>query len=390
MYNRVVILARIYDFEKKCFTLGGIQTYVKDLLMLLKQHNIQTTVVQILESYKNKDEIEIDSTVIIKLPAKRYLLKSPKQNAFDSVYKKYNDGKTIFIIGTDQMDIKSKALNVVTIQHGIAFDVPGGMLEKPWRINRFFQRFCKLLKCIKNVNRFYNTPNVVCVDYNYYNWFRTLGTIYKNNNCKVILNHATNYIERELLRNKISKRNDRIKILFARRFEEHRGALLFSNVVDKLVTSNYDIEVTFAGTGSLFEILKNKFSHNEKVKFSKYSSEESVKFHYDYDIAVIPTIFSEGSSLSLCEAMAAGCITVSTHVGGMTNIVINEYNGFLCRPTEKDIFESIIKVINLTNKEREFIINNAYETAVTSLSMKRWSKEWLSFLDEINGKISYK
>ena len=76
MYNRVVILARIYDFEKKCFTLGGIQTYVKDLLMLLKQHNIQTTVVQILESYKNKDEIEIDSTVIIKLPAKRYLLKS--------------------------------------------------------------------------------------------------------------------------------------------------------------------------------------------------------------------------------------------------------------------------------------------------------------------------
>ncbi|WP_420491566.1 glycosyltransferase [Neobacillus drentensis] len=47
---------------------------------------------------------------------------------------------------------------------------------------------------------------------------------------------------------------------------------------------------------------------------------------------------SEGTSLSLLEAMAAKCAEIATNVGGMTNIILDNYNGLIINPDESELY----------------------------------------------------
>ena len=114
-----------------------------------------------------------------------------------------------------------------------------------------------------------------------------------------------------------------------------------------------------------------------------FRSSESVLFHYNFDIAVVPTIFSEGTSLSLCEAMASGCFPIATHVGGMTNMLIDGYNGKLVYPSEGMLYKAIVDVLSLDKKDFCQIVLNAYATVQKSFSKEKWTLEWLSFIDEV-------
>lgn len=383
MFKQAVLISRIYDFENHCYTIGGIQTYIRELANLLKKLGVTVIVAQLFMSYKRHDSIEIDGIKIIRIPAKRKLFIHPRQNAFNEVFKTYNTPETLFIIGTDQIDIKTPATNVITIQHGIAFDTPGNMLNGLWKKNTILQRICKLLKCISNTNRFYHTKNLVCVDYNYYNWLRTLGTISNSNNCKVIINHTNNHISKEELEQKIQSNKTKLKIIFARRFETYRGALIFANAIKQLFSDGYSIDVTFAGRGPLSEFITNLFKRNPNVHITKYNASKSVAFHSQFDIAVIPTIYSEGTSLSLCEAMAAGCIPIASHVGGLTNIILDGFNGFLCAPNENDLYMKLKYVIELPIETKRNVIRNAYNTAISTLSTDNWEHNWTDFINQV-------
>ena len=56
--------------------------------------------------------------------------------------------------------------------------------------------------------------------------------------------------------------------------------------------------------------------------------------------------------------MACGCAVVATNVGGLCNLVINNFNGLLVNPNPEEISDAITKLVD--NKElRLKLINNA-------------------------------
>ena len=66
-------------------------------------------------------------------------------------------------------------------------------------------------------------------------------------------------------------------------------------------------------------------------------------------------------SISLVEALATGCPTVATAVGGMKEIIINEYNGLLADPESAiSIAEKAIELINNPEKMQK-LSKNAIE-----------------------------
>lgn len=372
-----IVTLKFLDDKTDHLMVGGVQTYIRDLALLAIDKGYKVYIYQ-LES-KLEKVIEYEGMIVYS----RRVKSEKNQIFFDTLYKEHNHKESVFIIATDQMNIKSKEKNVITIQHGIAFDIPGTMIPGLWGRNKLLQHINKLLRCISNVRRFYMSRNTVCVDYNYYNWFRTLGTIYPGKCVTVIPNYVSGSITIKELNDKLLNRTTVKKILFARRFCDYRGAFLFVNVIKRLLQEYPELDVTFAGEGPLEGSLKDNFKEVNNIHFTKFSAPESITFHKLYDISVVPTIYSEGTSLSLIEAMAAGCFPIATHVGGMTNIILDCYNGKLCSPDEESLYNSVKEALNMPRDKFNYIVENAYSSAVSSFSINIWRERWSYYIDSV-------
>ena len=378
----VIISSHFYDVANSVFTIGGIQTYIKDLYKAIISSGHHALLVQ-LGFYDGISEVQSDDGCrIVLFPYQIKWNRVLEQRTFDCVYRRYNSRERVFIIDTDQRDIRSEEDNVIQIQHGITFDIPGNMIPGFWGKTAFLQRINKQLRCWRNVARLTHVRKTVCVDYNYYNWFRTQDTIPDGFEVRVIPNYASDLVSLEDLNNKLKFPKPTISILFARRFVDYRGTNLMIEASKSLLSKYDHVHITFAGSGPLQSAIENAFMNEHRVKITKYNSSDSVRFHSLFDIAVVPTIFSEGTSLSLCEAMAAGCIPIATCVGGMSNIVINNYNGILIRPCLEDLLNAMIHLIELPNDQRSIIARRAYDTALVSFSKERWKCQWLSLLNK--------
>lgn len=380
MNKLVIVTSSFYDFEKKAIKIGGVETYIMDLALLGIKSGAEVFVYLLESSRTCFQTDEYEGIKIIALPFAKKLFKSGNQVLFDRIFSEQNGPQTKFVIATDQMDIKCKADNVIAIQHGIAFDIPGYLIGGLWGKTKTLQLVNKLLRCLRNVQRFYRTRNTVCVDYNYYSWFRTIGTIYPEFSMNVIPNYASDIISKEEFEKKQAKQQQMKKVLFARRFVDYRGALLFAEVVDRILTEREDVEFTFAGNGPLESTLKSKFKGNKRVNFTSFTAKDSVQFHKQYDIAVVPTIFSEGTSLSLCEAMASGCYPIATHVGGMTNMILDGFNGSLVYPSFEGVYNALVGALSMTKKSFDNIVINSYNTALYAFNKESWEKKWLKVL----------
>lgn len=378
MFFYLITTSKTFDILNKKQIVGGIQTYTRDLCLLAKEKGFNVIMYQ-LDDNQDDAVAEFDGFEF------QIVHKSGRSNqkAFDKIYKEKNQKNSLFVIATDQMDVKSKAKNVIVIQHGVAFDCP--IVTGVWSKNRYLQHINKLMRCVKNVRRLYWSCNTVCVDYNYYNWFRTLGMIYPEKRLVVIPNYSSGCISDEEFSNKVKsfKYNNIIKIVFARRFNLYRGTRIMVACIDKLLTKFPNVEFTMAGSGELKDEIAERFGNNPRVKITSFEAPDSINFHKQYDIAVVPTVFSEGTSLSLLEAMSAGCFPIATHVGGMTNIILDHYNGLLCYPDENSVYKSLVEAITMNKDEFSNIVFNAYNSSKDAFSIKLWKKRWSLLIDDI-------
>lgn len=369
----IIISANFFDFNSNTVEIGGLETYVRDLAQLCHSSGHDVTVVQMNPKYNDGDRREFNGITISNLVAK-----SGRQKIVNDLEREYP--QALFILASDQFSVKLHTAKALQIQHGIAFDIPGNLIPGFWGKTRFLQSINKTLRCWKNVKRFKQAPLTVCVDYNYYNWFRTLGSEDSGHRMTVIPNYANRSLSEFELEDKLSK-FDRIKrVVFARRFVDYRGTRLFANVIERILKEQPDLEVTFAGSGPLEEELKTRFQHYSQVKFDRFDSAHSLEFHRRFDLAIVPTIFSEGTSLSLCEAMAAGCMVIATHVGGMTNIILDEYNGYLVYPGEQELYDAIKEAMSMNRLQYAQMVKAAHQCANSTFSKSHWDKKWLSVI----------
>lgn len=282
--------------------------------------------------------------------------------------------KDIVIFATDFLICKCRFTHTLAIQHGVAWDIT---TTKPTsRVANMLNILKGSIRSIHKVNRFSKCKTLVCVDYNFINWFRTqVKSI--DFDYHVIPNFA-----RATSRSKRKQRDedDVVRILFARRLVPYRGTRLFCSAICSLLNENYKIQVTIAGDGPDLPFLKERLSKYENVAFTTFASGESVEVHSQFDIAVVPTIGSEGTSLSLLEAMSAGCAVIATNIGGMTNVVIDDYNGLLIKPQESQLTSALKKLVT-DGELRKRLSNRAVETIGWGFSYEKWKLEWTQLLN---------
>ncbi len=360
--NMKVFLLYPYFFtpDGKQKKIGGVETYIESLADVILNLGLTPVICQFSEVPFEKEYLN-------------YSISGYKVSSIKSLYKKIecniNKAEDLILFVSDLSAVKLKGVKTLSIQHGIYWDIP--RTKGPY-ILYYLQRIKQVFTALIDFNK---TKYSVCVDYNFYNWYKTFNVKAGGKRYWVIPNFANQYISDVDLQKKISSRSTTLNIIFARRFYKFRGSQIFTEAMIKIMDENPNINVTFAGEGPEEHYIKKSFERfKDRFSMIKYLPSESFEIHKKFDIAVVPTTGSEGTSLSLLEAMGAGCIVVTTPVGGLSNIVLDEYNGYISMTTSEDLYQTINKAIhNIGNKQ---LVINAVECVKHSFSKEKWSKAW--------------
>ena len=360
-----IIYNNFYDRQGNNLSVGGIQTYLTNLAKLILKLGYNASIYQSSDVDFVRDYFGITVYGCKSNPTKStsVLLKKCKGNA------KKDD---LVIFGTDEIT-KKTGLKTISIQHGISWDKP---IDCSNGFSLFYQYVKKAYLAWKRAKLYKNIDALVCVDYNFINWFRA---VFPNN--KTNLFAIPNFSTVPPLNDKKQECN-KISIIFARLLFVYRGTRLFANAIKKVLNTYPNVDVTIAGEGPDEKWLRESLKEYSNVNFIKYQSEDSLLIHKDKQIAIVPTLGSEGTSLSLLEAMASSCSVICTNVGGMTNIVLDHFNGIIISPNEKELYSSIAELIENKDIRKELSLN-AYRTVSSSFSLESWSKKWEKVINAI-------
>lgn len=178
---------------------------------------------------------------------------------------------------------------------------------------------------------------------------------------------------------------DSLRILYPRRISIERGIVPMMLVSDRILEEYDQVVIEFAGEvigdsliTQAFQLWMRVHPHRDRIRHQSYSFQQMTQAYQQADIAVIPTIFSEGTSYSCLEALSSGIPVVSGNVGGLNDLIVDGFNGLLVTPTEEKLFEAIKKLIE-DRKLRRYLGANARLTAM-AFDKQVWKRKWTEIL----------
>lgn len=373
--NITVKTSTFFNYKGTNYYSGGAERYLVDLYQVSSELGYNLNIYQIAEKpffrkYRGINVIGLAN-------------KDEKINASTSYVEKqtenYNGATKYFSslhIYSAFYEAYPKALSPsIGISHGVAWDNPYSVATDGID---FWVRNLRIIESAKMCDK------LVSVDTNTANWFQTIDYKLGNKRIKVVPNYVDTE-EFKFVNNKKTK--EKIIITYPRRLYEPRGMYLLLDIVDELISKHKNIEIHFVGKGFDKDInsIKNKIKKYPKQIFC-YSSEPEKMYevYQKSDISLIPTLYSEGTSLSCLEAMATGNIVVATRVGGLTDLIINKYNGYLIEPTKEDLLNTLLYIIeNIEGQDK--IKKRARETAEV-FNKEVWKEKWKEMIKSFNLK----
>lgn len=158
-------------------------------------------------------------------------------------------------------------------------------------------------------------------------------------------------------------------------------------VADRLLLEFEELIVEFAGelvkdtpVAIAFGAWLAAHSHRDRISQRVYSFRDVREAYRAADVAVIPTVYSEGTSLSCMEAMSCGIPVVSTNVGGLNDLITDGFNGRLVPPTEEALYLAIADLFSDEGKRLQLGANARLTAPAFDLS--HWQQRWGELLEQ--------
>lgn len=166
--------------------------------------------------------------------------------------------------------------------------------------------------------------------------------------------------KREKLRKECNVKSGTVLITIVGRVVPIKNHQLFIDVINYCKNkSTRNIKALVVGDGSEIEkiidyVINNKLSYSYKdlnkecdVLFTSWRSDiDSVLSASDI---VCLTSLNEGTPVSIIESMASETASISTNVGGVSDIIENNISGIVCSNEVKDYGENLLKIIEDNN-----------------------------------------
>lgn len=200
------------------------------------------------------------------------------------------------------------------------------------------------------------------------------------------LEYIPNFVDTELFfPYEWEAKRDVIRVLYPRRLTSVRGVYETVAAIDRLNRLNLPLEFHIVGRGHS--------DHYERDMMRWAAARPNVYYYWrpphamahvyrNVDIVVIPTTASEGTSLSCLEAMASGRAVVAGCTGGLTDLVIDEYNGLLLRPVTAHALADAVERLAKDESLRRRLGSRARASAY-AFGIDRWKERWRTVLEEV-------
>jgi glycosyltransferase involved in cell wall biosynthesis len=254
----------------------------------------------------------------------------------------------------------------IALSHGIWWDVE---TDGWWRSAEWRRR---IFECIEQAG------TLVSVDTNTLNWVRA-----ERPDLSPMLRYLPNAVDVKQYHPDDGRiESEEVTILFPRRLVPGRGFALMLDIARDMVVARGDLRFRFVGRGSaLAEAQMQELAQRQsRIQWEWRRLEEMPEVYRSSDITVIPSLFSEGTSLSCLEAMASGNAVIATNVGGLGNLILDGYNGLLVEPNREAIQAGILRLAEDADL-RGRLGRRAVETA-QAFSSSRWREAWTDLLSQ--------
>lgn len=211
------------------------------------------------------------------------------------------------------------------------------------------------------------------------------GTAYLNENYNCNNNIKTAYLG--VRDNGISTKNDDTFVILScayispvKRIDRLVNAL-------SLLPSDKKFKWIHIGGGDSLDSIKTLANENLEIECDfrgNLKNNEIIEFYKNTSINLfVNTSSSEGLPVSIMEAQSFGIPAVATDVGGTSEIVKNDHNGYLIPAdfTDKELADNIYKISNLDTEEYNKLCENSRLVYLESFNS---DKNYKKFADEIS------
>lgn len=174
--------------------------------------------------------------------------------------------------------------------------------------------------------------------------------------------------------------NNGKNITFLGRLGQRKGIYDLLDVIEDFNFNKYPIKFYLCGDGDIEEIksrLKVKNLCENVIVTGWLDKEEKQKILEHTIINLLPS-YHEGMPMAILETMALGVPNISTTVGGIPQVIVNEENGLLIEPgNQKELCNAIIRLLEHEDLRKNLSMN-AFKTINTEYSISIYNKKIVS------------
>ncbi|QGP93671.1 D-inositol-3-phosphate glycosyltransferase [Neomoorella glycerini] len=260
----------------------------------------------------------------------------------------------------------------ICISHGVWWELPG---YSPAHARAAYENYVAAALIQATL--------IISCDYNFLNVARAIYPNLADQKVRVI----PNFVDLKQFYPREKEQQPRVRVLYPRRLAPERGFDLLKEVIPPLLAEYPDLEFLFAidtNTPRYLEIFhawRQKEAHNGRILYCHPDFNAMPEVYAAADIVVIPSIYSEGTSFSCLEAMAMGKAVIATNVGGLTNLIIDGYNGLLIHPSREYLTQALRFLIDHP-RERLRLGANAAATA-RAFDRRLWEARWRQYISRV-------
>jgi glycosyltransferase involved in cell wall biosynthesis len=337
--------------------IGGIQTYLKELAQGLSANH----------------------DVCMRFPAKtlgewlegRVRYQGIEQAVWMQGGRALPKADSVNIVGTSTLKPKHLSGVSIGIQHGILWD-RATESSALWNLFPLLRDSLRVRRYSRLVHAY---DHLVCVDLAYPQFVASSNPPLDWDRISYIPNYAD-------MPNKAPRFDAKIKkIVFPRRFVAHRGVDIAIEIAT--AASRADLEFHFVGTGPLKERIASAVGHKENVRIYSVEYQDRYSIYGADTLVLIPSLSTEGTSLSCLEAWSRGSIVLASSVGGLGNLLLDGVNGFMAKPTRDSFLNAVSEILIAPPAQLARIRKTAYDTLCNGFSQELWLAKWNKTLGEV-------
>ncbi len=165
-------------------------------------------------------------------------------------------------------------------------------------------------------------------------------------------------------------------IICNRNHEEIYGVIDLINSIPKIIENRRDVRFLFLSDGPLSNSLQNRVKELDIEKYVRFEgrvpNENLPQYLRSSDIYMTPS-YSDGTSLSLLEAMACGLPIIATSITANREWIVHGLNGFLVKiKSAEEISKYIITLLN----DKELLARMSKLNVLVSKMKANWDSNF--------------